>query len=164
MLIMLSCGNSKNASESEKDKIVEPTVEEATFVEEKTQSPEDFTILIQHVYGGLDNNEQRVITNAKSLSEVYGIINRFRKPGVSVPEIDFNKNIVVALFMGEKNTSGYSTEVDAVSITGDEMIIGIKENGPKPTDVVSMAICQPFCFVMIPRPEGGKSVVFKKQM
>jgi len=81
---------------------------------------------------------------------------------VPIPEIDFNENIVVALFMGEKTTGGFSTEVKTVSISEDKIIVEIVENGPKPMDVVSMAICNPFCFIKIVKPKKEMPIVFKK--
>lgn len=158
----LSCGNSKEAVKNVKSEETTTNSEETMAVKQEMESSEEFIILLQEAYGGLENNEQRVIKNAEGLQEVYTIINKFRRPGVPVPQVDFKKNSVVALFMGEKTTGGFSTEVASISRTKDGMIVNIKEEGPKPNDNVTTAICQPFCFVKIPRPDEGQKVIFKK--
>jgi hypothetical protein len=161
--IFLSCNTSKEVSNSVaspdgKAQIDNPMAEK----NEESAPSQEFTILLQEAYGGLEKSEERLITNENELKEIYGIINRFRRPGIPVPKVDFKSHIVVALFMGEKVTGGFSTEVDSVSIENDNMVVHIKENAPKSTDIVTMAICQPFCFVLIPKPEEGKRVVFNK--
>ncbi len=123
---------------------------------------QDFEVLLQEAYGGLEDEEQRIVRNEKELQDVYGIINRFRRPGIPAPEIDFKKYIVVALFMGEKTTGGFSTQVGSVSIDDDDMIVNVIEKGPKPTDFVTTAICQPFCLVKILKPKSDKKVIFVK--
>ena len=147
LFMVFSCGSSKKSIATDKN---------------NSQGSLEFSIIVQEAYGGLEKSEERVITSNKELQEVYGIINRFRKPGFLLPEVDFEKHIVVALFMGEKTTGGFSTEVKSVSMDADKMIVNIVENEPKPKDNVTRAICQPFCFVQIPRTKEGKKIVFKK--
>jgi len=161
--IFLSCNSTKESVASDVKKgdtleIAKPMVDK----NEEQVSSQEFTILLQEAYGGLEKDEQRVITTEKGLQEVYGIINRFRRPGIPIPKVDFQNHIVVALFMGEKTTGGFSTEVDSITMENENMVVHIKENGPKPTDNVTMAICQPFCFVLIPKSEANMKVIFNK--
>ncbi len=161
--IFFSCNSTKEAASSDispngKLEIENPMLDKT----EEQASSQEFTILLQEAYGGLEKSEQRVITSEMDLQEVYNIINRFRRPGIPVPKVDFQNNIVVALFMGEKASGGFSTEVNSVSMEKESMVVHIKENNPKSTDNVTMAICQPFSFVLIPKSEDGRTVVFNK--
>lgn len=159
---MLSCGNSKEAANNVNTQEPTTKTQEPMTDNKVTQPSEEFEIILQEAYGGLEKSEQRVITDTEGLQEIYGIINRFRRPGLPVPEVDFKSYVVVALFMGEKPNGGFSTEVQSISTANDRLIVNITEIGPKPTDNVTMAICQPFCFVKIPRPDEGKKIVFER--
>ena len=160
LTIALSCGNSKEALKNESSK--EKQVMQEQMSKDPEQDSQEFTVILQEAYGGLESEENRVITNGKGLQEAYAIINRFRRPGLPVPEIDFNKYIVVAIFLGERNTGGYSAEVSSISLDKNDLVVHVKENRPDPDKNHVTAICQPFCFIKIPKPEDKQDVVFRK--
>ena len=76
------------------DKVVDDNDNKCTQV--------SFETLVENQTGGYVKEESRVISDRKSLLEVYGYVNRIRKPGFSIPSIDFSKETVIAVFMGEK--------------------------------------------------------------
>ncbi|MBT8309341.1 MAG: protease complex subunit PrcB family protein, partial [Bacteroidia bacterium] len=129
---------------------------------ETEQESQDYFVILQEAYGGLEKEENRVITNNKELHEAYGIINRFRRPGLPVPEIDFEKYNVVAIFLGERSSGGYSAEISSISSVKNDLVINVKENRPNPDENQVTAICQPFCFVKIPKPDSKQAIVFRK--
>ena len=148
-ILLASCGNTK---------IPHSDTEAEQATEQVEQIP--FEILLQDAHGGSETPENRVVTDESSLSAFYIQINRMRKPGFPLPEIDFGKEAVAILCLGQKTTSGYSVIVDRIEETSDQQIIWTKEISPQPTDMVAMVICQPFTIVKFPRTE--KELVFKK--
>jgi len=160
LTIALSCGNSKEAIKN--DSSQEMSIKNEEMSKETQQESQEFTIILQEAYGGLESKGNRVITNIKGLQEAYGIINRFRRPGLPVPEVDFEKYIVVAIFLGERSSGGYSAEILSISSGKDELVVNIKENRPNPDEIHVTAICQPFCFVKIPKPNDKQDIVFRK--
>ncbi len=60
-------------------------------------------LLITDNHSGAEFSETLVIKNVKALQLFYSQINRTRKPGLPVPQIDFNKEIVVITCSGERN-------------------------------------------------------------
>lgn len=157
----LSCGNAKEAVE--KNNTPATSVKNETMAKPlNDQDRIEHSLILQEAYGGLKEEENRVITNEKGLQEAYGIINRFRRPGLPVPEVDFDKYMIVAIFLGERNTGGHSAEVSSVSLDKGNLVVNIKEHRPSPGDNTTTAICQPFCFVKISKPDKISEVVFRK--
>ncbi len=144
--ILLGCTSSKKMESSMKNS------------NEKTQVL--FEVLVEDQVGGFVKEETRVIRDRKGLLEVYGYVNRIRKPGFSIPKIDFSKETIVAVFMGEKTTGGFSVSIESIKEDKEKLTVQIKETKPSPTDMVTMVITQPFCFVKI--NSVGKEFTFVK--
>jgi len=146
LIIFLSCSSSKN-----KENTLKNSNESAQVL---------FEILVENETGGFVKEEIRVIRDHTSLLAIYGYVNRVRKPGFSIPKIDFSKETVIAVFMGEKTTGGFAITIENVKEENEKLIVKIKETKPGPEDMVTMAITQPFCFVKI--SSVGKEFVFLK--
>jgi len=107
-----------------------------------------YKVLLSESHGGYKEAKQFVINDNQALSQVYMKLNMMRKPGIPVPKIDFDKNTVLALFLGTKTAGGYSYEITAISIENDTLLVNLKEE--KPT-VANTVITQPSLFVLIPK-------------
>jgi len=146
LTVFLACSSSKNINMSMKK------------YAENTQIL--YEILIENQTGGFLKEETRIIVDDESLFNIYTYVNRFREPEFPIPEIDFSKESVIAVFMGEKTTGGYAVMVENVIEVDGKLIVKIKEVKPGPKDMVTMAITQPFCFVRI--NSVGKEIIFEK--
>lgn len=105
-----------------------------------------FEILKQDSYGGRDNESVVVVKSQDELNKLY------KELGWSdVPKVEFNQNNVVALFMGEKRTGGYSIGVKKVSI--DDGVVTLKVLKTKPDGMATMAITAPYCIVVVPKSD-----------
>lgn len=124
----------------------------------KNQKTVPFEVLVQHSHGGYDQPQIKVIKEPTELQAIYLKINMTRRPGFPIPEVDFDKEMIIALYMGEKNSGGYSITIDSVEETKNELIINVKES--EPGQIATTVICQPFCIVKMPTTK--KEVVFKK--
>lgn len=144
---LLGCNPSKN---------INPSMEKNY---EYTQA--SFENLVEDQIGGYNKEEIRIISDRKGLLEVYGYVNRIRKPGFTIPNIDFSKETIVAVFMGEKTSGGYAVSIESVREENEKIIVQIKEIKPGPKDMVTMVITQPFCFVKI--NSAGKEFIFEKR-
>ena len=119
-----------------------------------------FEIVAQESHGGPLEAQYIEFKGKDTLNHFYTKVNMTRKPGLPVPEINFEKEAVVALCMGEKNTGGYSLEVDHIENTSEHQNVWIKEKTPNPTDMVATVICQPFTIVKFNKT--GNPLLFKK--
>ena len=116
-------------------------------------------VLANESHGGYETSKYLVIKNQEALQEVYGKVNMIRRPGLPIPKIDWKNEMVIALFMGQKNSGGYSIIVDKItSLNNDTVEFLLKET--KPEGMATTVICQPFYFCKVQRTD--KEVIFKK--
>ncbi len=62
----------------------------------------DLVLIAQDHYSGILEYDTQVIKDAKSLHKFYAQINKTRKPGLPVPVIDFSKETVIVICMGQQ--------------------------------------------------------------
>jgi len=103
-----------------------------------------FEVLKQDAYGGRDKESSIVVSSQPQLESLY------KELGWSnIPTVDFNKNNVVALFMGRKNTGGYSISVRKIAVDGDTTTVYVKTTQPE--GMATMAITAPYSITIIPK-------------
>jgi hypothetical protein len=78
------------------------------------------------------------------------------------PAIDFNKEFVGAIFLGEKPTGGFAVEIVKAERNGGELVINYKEVNPAPGAIVTQALTQPFHIVRIDGAVDSK-VTFRRE-
>ncbi len=78
-----------------------------------------------------------------------------RFPAPAVPEVDFTRHSVLAVYLGQKPTGGYSVTVREVRLSGSTLIVTAVERRPPPGSIVTQALTHPYHIVQIPAvPEG----------
>lgn len=81
-LVLVSCNSQKKAAMNE-EKI------------EQSESENRLELVMQEEQGGFDTDEMLVIRDAKRLKSFFSKINRTRKPGLPVPDVDFLKDMII---------------------------------------------------------------------
>ena len=71
------------------------------------------------------------------------------------PAIDFGKEMVVAVFLGERPTGGHDIEITSVERSGDNLVVSFVERSPQPGGVVTQAFTQPFHIVRVAAQSSG---------
>ena len=66
-----------------------------------------------------------------------------------LPAIDFSKEIVVAVFLGEKPTGGHDVEIVSTERSDGTLLISFVEKSPRPGGMVTQAFTQPFHIVRV---------------
>lgn len=114
-----------------------------------------FDVLCKGDLSRIDYQKNYVI---KSNSEYQNMLN---ESWVSCPleDINFSSYMVVAVFMGEKNTGGYSIQVKRVIEYIDRYVIEIERTYPRDGDIRIMWISHPF--QVIRTKSTDKPVTFK---
>jgi hypothetical protein len=113
-----------------------------------------YEVLTQQSNGGANIRFFEILSEPKELKMLQNDQNLRKK--ISPNDIQ-NSNFVI-LNMGEKATGGYSIGVDSVLETDNNIIITVKDNNPKPGDMVTQVITYPFCVVKI---NSKKDIVIK---
>lgn len=123
-----------------------------------TQSNVSFETISKGFNSGHIEKKHYVIENEAEWKNLWGKTNSISIPQPELPEVDFNKEMVIAVFQGEKSTGGYSIEI--VNIVEDSKItVFYKEFSPEPGDFVTQALTQPYHIVKIKKTD--KEIVFQ---
>jgi len=130
------------------------------------QGEEEIIIPFEVIHGGsysaIGDKRQVVIKNnddyQKLMSEVYANLDQMPR----IPEVDFSRNYVVAVFMGTKNTGGYAINFDKIIKRTNDLTVSVYETSPGAKCVVTDAITQPYEIVKIPKID--KTVKFKTKL
>ncbi|MAY22263.1 MAG: hypothetical protein CMC74_05750 [Flavobacteriaceae bacterium] len=106
-----------------------------------------FELLVEDSQSNIDMKNYEVIRSSERLQEVFNRINSTRKPGIPIPEVDFSKQLVLFLNMGQQNSGGFSVSVSKIEKTNDAFVVFVKEKKPEPTAMVTMVLTTPFTLV-----------------
>ena len=91
----------------------------------------------------------------EELTEVYRTRHDFERfwnrhgsnsyPPPHAPDVDFDSKMVVAVFVGMKNSGGYDVKITSVDhdVGTDELVVNFMTSEPPPGAIVTMALTQP---------------------
>lgn len=125
----------------------------AVAEENSTSNQALFEVLNESQYQGREEEAFVVIKDQSSLNALYQSINN-----ENVPKIDFNKQRVAAVFLGQRNSGGYAIKVKDVIENKEKIQVQVERIEPKSGESVTMAITNPYCIVKI---NSVKEIVFK---
>jgi len=75
------------------------------------------------------------------------IWNKVKVVPTALPSVDFSDEMVIAVFMGEKNTGGFEIKIKKIIETETKIIVEVKEEIPEPDSPVLQVLTQPFHIV-----------------
>lgn len=138
---ILSCCSQKKADNS-------TATEQASKTTKKSGTIE---VLKEGGYGGRETAGNVVITSRQELVNLYSELK-----WDNVPTVDFTKNNVVALFMGQQSSGGHSISISDLSIEGNTAIVTVKKKYPE--GIATSALTEPYYIAVITKTD---KVVFK---
>jgi len=101
-----------------------------------------YQVLSQGDYNGKKTQSYQVIDNHQELNKLYKQI----KDDL-VPNVDFARSRIIALYLGEKNTGGYSIGIENIRKENGKIIVKIKKTYPQ--GAVTLAFTQPYLIAKI---------------
>lgn len=128
-----------------------------TNYQASTENP--LILVLSDNYGGTETEQLMVIRDNKTLKKFFARVNMTRKPGLPVPEIDFNKETVVVYCNG-KTTDIYSPVLKRVEDKDDKMVFSRVTDSNQKKDV-STAVLMPFHLYKLPLTE--KEIILVKE-
>ncbi len=120
---------------------------------------EKLTLLLEDNYSGSEVAETLVIKDEKALRSFYSKLNRTRKPGIPVPEVDFTKEMILIHCLGEQ-TNGKQAMLSISEENDQEMIIRTSVAKAQKSSS-SSALISPFSVYKMPLTK--KEITFKKE-
>ena len=116
-------------------------------------------LVLSDNYGGTEKEQLMVIRDSKALKKFFTKVNMTRKPGLPVPEIDFNKEMVVVYCNG-KTTDMDTPALNRIEDKDDKMVFApVSDSNQK--KVVSTAVLMPFHLYKMPLTE--KEIILSKE-
>lgn len=94
------------------------------------------------VYCGHFLQGDYVVKDEQQWSNLWGKVNSINIPQLALPLIDFNNDMVIAVFLGTKRTGGYSIKISGIKETDDCLEVSVVETAPGGR--VTMALTQPY--------------------
>lgn len=106
-------------------------------------------------FSGIQEPAQMVVTNATQWAEIWAKHSAQKRPAEPVPEIDFEKETVLFVALGQKRTGGYAVEIAEVKRMEGKVEVLVKTRKPKPGGFQLQALTAPFHAVAVPKISGA---------
>lgn len=128
-----------------------------TTMQNSEASSNQLQLIVSDDYSGAEVSETLVITNLKELQLFYSKINMTRKPGLPLPDVNFEKEMIVITCSGERNDGSlpilmFKEETVSQMILSAELQLDKKNN--------SQAITSPFSIYRMPLTD--KEIIFEE--
>ncbi len=107
---------------------------------------------------GFDQQEFVLVTNTDRLVNLWNRAYGSQLQVPSVPDVDFERETVLAVYVGQKPTGGYSVSVRSVSIDGGDLYVDLVQNRPQAGSMTTQALTSPWLMVRVLR--GGFGVAW----
>ncbi len=111
-------------------------------IEDNPESLE-FTSISKGQASSISEQRQLVIRDEQGFKDIWQEIDDVR----GLPEIDFENNMVIAVFMGERPTGGYGIEIKSIDEYPDRITVNIVETEPGPDELTTQALTYPYHIV-----------------
>ena len=109
-----------------------------------------FDTIVKGFYSEQKEKEYFVIKDKDSLNQLLAKI-MDSSPDADARNVNFNEEMVIGVFMGEKATGGFSIEIIDVLEQKDYIEILIKTDEPDPGQMVTEAITSPYHIIKLKR-------------
>lgn len=128
-----------------------------TAPSDSTSSEVSFRVLETGSYASAANATPGTQTEASvhlasSDAEYRELWRRHISGEMAPPAVDFARETVVFLLVGQRSSGGWSVEPEAVSVDGELVEVTAPVARPEPGGMVTMAFSAPFAVVAIERP------------
>lgn len=109
-------------------------------------------VIESRAQSGLTGPETRflVISDREGFSELHDNIHAVRRPAPPLPDIDFTKQRVVAVFMGMQRTAGYAVDIDEdVRLRSGTLEVTVRFEKPGPGAILAQVITTPYAVAVL---------------
>lgn len=113
-----------------------------------------FRTLLRGYQSGVAGRAVHVATSEPQWQELWSRHASILLPRPQAPEVDWQREMIVAVFLGERPTAGFGVEVRALRAEDGRLVVEAHETRPPADRLVPQVITQPYHFVAAPRAEG----------
>ncbi len=106
---------------------------------------------------GGDSPSYELVTSEAGLEMLWGRAHGSMVESPPLPEVDFGRSSVAAVFLGTRSTGGYSVEVQNVALQDGELYLDVAITEPAPGSITTQALTNPWVMVKIDTPSLGSA-------
>ena len=114
-----------------------------TDSQKKDVSP-PFSTISKGAFSGCTNKQNLVVKTPEEWKELWKKHTSIRKPQTPTPKVDFVKEMILAVFSGQKPTGGFAVEIVRVEKAKNELKVYFRETVPPPDAGVPEVFTQPY--------------------
>jgi len=118
-----------------------------------------FATLAKGLASGVGQPTQIVVRSQTDWAALWSRHMRTQIAPPPPPSVDFSRDMVLALFMGERPTGGYAIEVTRIERTDHGLSVHYLTSRPDPSAMQTQALTQPFHLVTVPRVDDPVTFV-----
>lgn len=115
--------------------------------------PLAFETLDSGLYSGITEHKEVAVRSHAEWADLWREHISIVSPPPDSPTVDFSQEMVVAVFMGEQSTGGYSIEINQIVKEGSKIKVFYTETSPDPECMVAQMLTQPFHIVKLARQD-----------
>lgn len=105
---------------------------------------------------GLQQRQRVVVEEPQAWEALWGTLTSRQPQAPALPSVDFSRERLVVVSMGERPSGGYSIEVEGVFLSGGTLYVSVLEVSPGSDCMTTTAMTQPVDAVVVP---AGKEPV-----
>lgn len=99
----------------------------------------------------IDEGRQVIVRSPAEWSALW----RQHSPDRDRPSVDFERDMVVGVFLGSRTTAGFGVEVVGAQMQQGILVVRFREMRPRGDGVVAQVITSPYHLVAVPRHAGA---------
>ena len=100
---------------------------------------------------GLERAEELVVRDQISWELVWARIHSIRRPVPPVPDVDFQRDVVVVVTLGQMRSGGFDIVITAAFREGAGVLVSVLEKQPGSNCAVTMSLTSPVDVAVLPR-------------
>ena len=108
---------------------------------------------------GQSGAAQYVVQDGAAWSTVWAQANATVMPAPPLPEVDFTREMVIAVFQGTKPSAGYSVNIARVLDSGNTVEVFVEDTSPGPQCFAASVLTSPYHIVKVQKVE--KDIAFR---
>lgn len=113
----------------------------------------DLRVLATGALSAVTRPGERVVRTEQDWQKLWDEHAARVEPKPALPAVDFNKEMVVAVFMGRRPTGGYSVSVTGVRRGEKDVVVSVRRNSPPPGAITPQIVTSPYVFVAISKSD-----------
>lgn len=129
-----------------------PLLPPAASAADAASQPLPFARIATEGYSGIAEPLRLAVRDQAEWERIWARIYAIASPPPPIPAIDFARDTVLVVAMGERMSGGFGISVDEIRIVGGRLQVAVRLDCPPPGLMASMAVSEPVQAVRIEVP------------